>query len=992
MAAAPPPEEIRNILGNGASTDSKHDFQKTNFGDHFNLQDVAQSDRAGIREVLESIPEGAKIPKNTKARPPVFEVKSEIDFLLMLLGDLGPEAKRPEAKRDPLGFLKDNDGDYPITTIDGITQYNVKTFDLTEKSIPLDIFAGILGKEDTGGTVNLLIDASSVKIMETISKLTQPTPKPGEKRGRDNITLDINLLVNRESANDPAGKVVEFMKNRGGANVVTDILIDRDPSEIIYSKYTDIPNDLHRDKFFSLFDIKLGPLMFKQSQRSGKATIEGLNCNVEFTDENGTRIYYSSDPKTQNSITYCIRRLVNAFKGILNENMRKSRRNDAAAAYASKRSGDWFQVLSSKDKNRTYFSLNKGKEVTLDGIIFLVTHDIVLLAYALYNKMNVIFTHKTGNLLTEKRKSLVVFINSAELVIPPEVVLQQLNADYKKHSENHAAYKEYVTAYDKTIRSVVEGFYSEVMTAFGKIGNIKARNGSKSCMEWLRVLWKIKGIDYTFLGPIMTKLEEAKAKANADADIEKKKEAVSLYTNLFLKMQELEDPNKMRLNLNAFHNDTDYLRMVNVLQKRSGKISRNLEDPGAQTLRIFNELKCYLTKISTPDGAETFYDLFKNQLKHLFEALADKDVLMSIMIELAFREGNVDVSEFLLEAVGLEAAGGGGGGGGGAPDPPHGESEEVRIYRGKLSWIASEKERADIKAEEEMAEEMNVNFLKGLETVPPPKNSRIIAKTLTSFGNLFREGAQTIYGRLISKGGGSLSKVSLHQHETKYKFLYIMYIYEIYRGLLNTVSEHNLDSDYYVELAAIALAVLETHPNYLDRVQCFYNILPKKLKDPGVAFLARQVGLHALDINYLDGNLDEIPPYGITTDLTEIMETSERILRGLGTTYNTQRKTLLSELLKHIYTNAKSGRSQNISTSAIRSSKRVRKSPYNAASRTWRTSLPWQKGTRKSLSKNRGNSGNPIAYSSKSKPSSNRSQSEPSSEPSSEPLSIKYNY
>ena len=923
MAAPPPPAEIKNILGNGASTDSKHDFYRTDLGNHFSLEDKSPNERAGIMEVLETIPGGVNIPRDTKITPPVYKVKSEIEFLSMLLS--------PPPKHDPLQFFKDHDGRHSITTIYGITPYNVKTFDIKGGPIPLDIFAGILGKEDTGGTVNLLIDASSVKIMETISKLTQPTPKPGEKLGRDNFTLNINLLVNRESANDPAGKVVEFMKSIGGANVVTDILIDRDPSEIIYSKYTDIPNDLHRDKFFSLFDIKLGPLMFKQSQRSGKATIEGLNCNVEFTDENGTRIYYSSDPKTQNSITDCIRRLVNAFKGILNENMRKSRRNDAAAAYASKRSGDWFQVLSSKDKNRTYFSLNKGKEVTLDGIIFLVTHDIVLLAYALYNKMNVIFTHKTG-----MGKSLIIFINSAELVIPPELVLQQLNADYEKHSEptQHEKYKLYVSAYDETIRNIVRDFHREVMKAFDEvmkafkqnIKNIKTRNRSKLCMEWLRVLWKIKGIDYTFLGPIMEKIEEAKGKA--DADIEKKKEAVSLYTNLSLKMQELDDPNKMRLNPSAFHNDTDYLRMVNVLQQRSGRISRNLEDPSAQTLRIFNELKCYLTKIPRPDKPGTFYEIFTDQLQSLFDALDDKDVLMSIMIEVASGEGNVDVSEFLLEAGGLEAAGGGGGGGGGAPDPPHGESEEVRIYRGKLSWKASEEEIAEIKAEEKKAVEMNANFLKNLETAPPPKNSRIIAKTLTSFGNLCREGAQTIYGRLVSKGGGSLSKVSLHQQETKYKFLYIMYIYEIYRGLLNIISEHNLDSDYYVELAAIALATLETHENYLDRVHCFYNILPKKLKDPGVAFLARQVGLHALDINYLDGDLDETP-YGIRTDLTEIMERSEHILRGLGTTYNIQRKTLLSELLTHIYTNEKSIRSQKMSANRI--NKKAHKSARKSA-------------------------------------------------------------
>jgi hypothetical protein len=262
-------------------------------------------------------------------------------------------------------------------------------------------------------------------------------------------------------------------------------------------------------------------------------------------------------------------------------------------------------------------------------------------------------------------------------------------------------------------------------------------------------------------------------------------------------------------------------------------------------------------------------------------------------------DDSVDISEILLSGVEIEAAaGGGGGGGGGGPPPPLDGTEEIRIVRGKMSWIASAEELAEIKAEEEEAQKESAALLKSLES--EPKTKRNIAKTLTSFGNVFREGAKKLYEKILSKReGGSPSKKQSDNQETKDKFIYTMYLYEIYKGLLNIDSEHNFDSDYYVELAAIALAALETHPKYMDLVYCFYNILPTKLKDSGVGFLARQVGLHALDIYCLDGNLDDVPHKG-KINITEILSRSEQIKKGLGSTYDTQRKALLTKILKHI--------------------------------------------------------------------------------------------
>ena len=866
------------ILGNGAIADNKHDFFSTEWGSHFNLELNDKSDKPGVYEVLESLPGKIDIGTKVVHGKQLAEVKSEEGFLSMIIEGFGGGG-------DPIEFLKGKNAQQTIKTISGPIPFQVSTVDITEAPIALNKFAEHLGINETGGTANVLIDASSINIMKIISKLT---PTPG-------FTLNINLIVNRESANDPAGKITEFIESTGRAAVVTDVLFDRDPSEIIYSSR--VPNDVGRENFFSAFDLKLGPLLMKTSQKRGKTTSEGLNCHVEMTDADGTRIHYSSDPKTTSSITDCVRRLIDAFKRITSENFRKDSRNKAAAAYTSKRSGDWLQALSINDKNRMYGSLLSGKLVKTEGITFLVTHDIVLLAYALYNGKNVIFTHKTGTSdKGNKRKVFIIFINTVENVVAPERLLEKLNTQYAAFAAAHAEYETYVKSYDDTIKAVVVDFDREIQTAYAKFQKkgVNDKSAGKICMDWLRTLWKVKGIDYSPLTPILERLNEAKT--GADANMEMKKEAVSLYTNLFLKRRELPNPAKMKLSSKAFNNDTLYLHMVNLLQTKGAHKSRSMEDPGSQVIIIFNELKSHLSKIAHPRGG-TFYDVFVEQLGALHGALTNKDTLMTDMMGMIGVDDSIDISEILLSGVQMEAAAGGGGGGGGPPPPLDG-TEEIRIVRGKMSWIASAEELAEIRAEEEEAQKESAALLKSLES--ESKTKRNIAKTLTSFGNVFREGAKKLYETILSKReGGSPSKKQSENQETKDKFVYTMYLYEIYKGLLNIDSEHNFDSDYYVELAAIALAALETHPKYMDLVYCFYNVLPIKLKDSGVRFLARQVGLHALDICSLDGNLDDVPHKG-KINITEILSKSEQIKRGLGSTYHTQRKALLTKILKHI--------------------------------------------------------------------------------------------
>jgi hypothetical protein len=119
-----------------------------------------------------------------------------------------------------------------------------------------------------------------------------------------------------------------------------------------------------------------------------------------------------------------------------------------------------------------------------------------------------------------------------------------------------------------------------------------------------------------------------------------------------------------------------------------------------------------------------------------------------------------------------------------------------------------------------------------------------------------------------------------------YDFLSKMYIHELYNAFKEIDMEQSFDTGYYVRLSAAVLACLELYENPIDRVYCFYYLLPNV--ETGAGFLARYIALTTVDLATYEEKMPELPKMD-EIDMEEIVENArslmdispERLLKGL---------------------------------------------------------------------------------------------------------------
>lgn len=196
-------------------------------------------------------------------------------------------------------------------------------------------------------TVNILYDAG-INVLKNFSEVTKQR-------------LTINQVINREFMNDSAS-------GKSTSEVETiDQLIDTEEDPIVYDKS-------------SMFNTKY------------KLTLDKLNIgrikqmDIDFTIKDKGEVLYESQHGSWNSRPSCI------------DYLEKSKYK-ADVIYQIKRSGDWLQALSCLDIMREY----NGKKGVSDNII-LMTFDRVLLIYALFLGLNVLFTNKDHEVIYFKSK------------------------------------------------------------------------------------------------------------------------------------------------------------------------------------------------------------------------------------------------------------------------------------------------------------------------------------------------------------------------------------------------------------------------------------------------------------------------------------------------------------------------------------------------------------------------------------------------------------
>jgi hypothetical protein len=361
--------KIKALLRVGAFTDAKHDF------------DIGKNIQK--KEFIPILLEG--LPEVSENEEPLFPSLNEPDLLKNL-------HKYFEGDRTPIQNLMKNIGsthkgsisikgykeenEYAVSILKHKGNINVQhMIDLKNGNLTTAEFKEFFGSENT---VNFMIDAMSFKFMELISTLKGPK-------------ININLIINRESLNDPATKITEFIKPHSG--VVGNILYDRSANAVVYPHITNKTG--YENFFYSKFDFILGPLLLEQS--GPKGIVKSSLRNVEIRNPlNKQLVTTIENPKEFNTINA----VWNFVESIFKDNSLK-----ASAAFQAKRSGDWLQTLSSIDTSRIYASPSNGKIHKIDGEIILVTHDRVLLWYSLIMGINVVFTTKESEIAEGDKRS-----------------------------------------------------------------------------------------------------------------------------------------------------------------------------------------------------------------------------------------------------------------------------------------------------------------------------------------------------------------------------------------------------------------------------------------------------------------------------------------------------------------------------------------------------------------------------------------------------------
>jgi len=220
----------------------------------------------------------------------------------------------------------------PITSKTGI-QYNVGVFDAHD----LDrILPFLYGGADKRKEANILFDAFASSLWEDLREAQGPNAGT------------INILTNRETINDPGGKISPLDKCfKSGQNKKVALKSYQDSTEgdIVYSSWV-YPNPDFYNKFFSNYDLILSSIDFDDSRQ---------NITVDFYDraENNINTYIvSSGGEDVNSVNTITGKLQKFYKE--NKYANRAQIYNFGVYLQQKRSGDSLQTLSSLDIVRTY--------------------------------------------------------------------------------------------------------------------------------------------------------------------------------------------------------------------------------------------------------------------------------------------------------------------------------------------------------------------------------------------------------------------------------------------------------------------------------------------------------------------------------------------------------------------------------------------------------------------------------------------------------------
>lgn len=612
-------DEALAILKHGAVADAIHDFSHKMT---FNKSGTHDNNKAGLPELKKGLAD--ILGKNFPTADGDDKWKDEDQFMEMILGsmenmfpgdELIDDAEKPYmynfvenikakivANEDinlNITYGAEEDMSYDVKYLNLETPDGGHLWDAKKimKHMSIDKYIEFFGGEST---INILTDAQCINILELFRKAD---PVEGS-------VLKVNKIINRELFNDPATKKYKAKQDAESTSINEDFLWDSENNTVMYPASPPILNEantIHRNSFFSNFNFALSPL----SRNTGGEFIKKPDVSLVVTNplDKGWKIE-KNNPNKQNTILSCVRRIHERF-GKIGVNP-----CEISAEFQCKRSGDWLQALSCLDTGRSYISANNdGQNASCDGQpITLVTLDRVLLAYALFMGIDVIFTwiqseSKDGDVVEEEededeneddeeeeeeeaisaespggRPRVVLYFKRSRDVNFAERVEQLYKfLLVKLEGGKFDKINAYVAQYNgwlESIRIRATNEINHLLTCITADADLN-RTNPKNCNDLLKAYWRYTSIDYNG-----AKLDSSKIAAlikqigtpKKGLSDEKAKEIITAINSLSSKidsfnniMKNMVDENSI-LNANsAYLTDPVYTHMVGLLIERLGR-------------------------------------------------------------------------------------------------------------------------------------------------------------------------------------------------------------------------------------------------------------------------------------------------------------------------------------------------------------------------------------------------------------------------------------
>ena len=325
-----------------------------------------------------------------------------------------------------VNFNKDASGnpvDVPITA-NILQQYKISAYPTKIRDQKLSIRSALRGVSPTSNIFIMIIDASFISMTE-IQKVTgtiDPNADP----------ITVYVIRSIENSADAARKISNLEKETKDSNIIVRYL-DDDNYISTSPPFSKLNAMNQMSNLFTTLSLKC----YRKKDDKVTAEIKKTNGSIITIDDIGnvSEINRATRSAIEQLIIHCAKN---------NGTPSPESWEEILVYLLLKRSGDWRQALCLLDRDRKYtvtdaFTDEPHDPVSLNDLmggddkgkveLFLMTHDRILLTYAMYLGLNVGYSLRapiqgdTGNYITW----LVYFKNVADDNVPPEVLFKHYN-------------------------------------------------------------------------------------------------------------------------------------------------------------------------------------------------------------------------------------------------------------------------------------------------------------------------------------------------------------------------------------------------------------------------------------------------------------------------------------------------------------------------------------------------------------------------------------